>query len=525
MKKLSIFLTLAILVLVFTGCPEAGSITPGIDDGTEQTADDSGTTNPAPDPDPVYYSVRYDANGATSGDTPVDSTHYEEAETATTASNSGSLVRTGYIFAGWCTTADGSGEIYTEGDTMTMGTADVNLYARWVKRGFIADGTGLSTSIRLGGSVDLTEDGSKMITNLAGYNIYQGKIAFYFQNTDGAWEYDASFTVPTGAAGDNFGTSLAIDDSGTTAVAGAARYEALDSEGLPVTKSGCAAIMTYENDAWVYKHTLTADIPQAEASFGYAVSVSGDGNTIVVGESYRDVDSFTDRGLIHIYTTSDAWDNYTHIELNDTYSANNHVGYSVDVNYDGSRIIAGSFNTLIVPKQIYIYDSTDNWTTKTRTQITSIYQNGAFGTSVACSADGNTLCVGDSYANDAGEAYLYRYSENTWTIESTFTPVNGAAYDYFGSDLDMSSDGRRVYIGARSQDIHESNAGMAYFFEYNNGSWDRFDSLIQESFSNIDQFGSGVAVSGNGKIIAAGCKQSDTFGADFGAVYFYIIEE
>ena len=178
-----------------------------------------------------------------------------------------------------------------------------------------------------------------------------------------------------------------------------------------------------------------------------------------------------------------------------------------------------------MPKQIYIYDSTDNWTTKTRKQITSIYQNGAFGTSVACSADGNTLCVGDSYANDSGEAYLYRYAENTWTIESTFTPVNGAAYDYFGSDIDMSSDGRRVYIGAKSQDIHASNGGMAYFFEYNNGSWDRFESLIQESFSNIDQFGSGVAVSGNGRIIAAGCKQSDTFDTDAGNVFFYTFDD
>jgi uncharacterized repeat protein (TIGR02543 family) len=46
-------------------------------------------------------------------------------------SNSGNLVRTGYAFAGWNTQANGSGTTYVAGNTFTMGTANVTLYAKW----------------------------------------------------------------------------------------------------------------------------------------------------------------------------------------------------------------------------------------------------------------------------------------------------------------------------------------------------------------------------------------------------------
>lgn len=52
-------------------------------------------------PTATYY-----ANGATGGSVPVDSTVYETGDTVTLLGNSGSLVRTGYTFAGWQLVAD-----------------------------------------------------------------------------------------------------------------------------------------------------------------------------------------------------------------------------------------------------------------------------------------------------------------------------------------------------------------------------------------------------------------------------------
>ena len=83
-------------------------------------------------PTPVAtYTVTYNANGADSGSVATDSTSYENGMTVTVLDNTGNLARTGYSLTGWNTAADGSGTTYTTGNTFTMGSANVTLYAQW----------------------------------------------------------------------------------------------------------------------------------------------------------------------------------------------------------------------------------------------------------------------------------------------------------------------------------------------------------------------------------------------------------
>lgn len=104
------------------------------------------TTNPT-------YIVSYDGNGADSGSVPVDTTHYEEGQEVTVLGNTGSLARDGYLLAGWNTQPGGGGTSYTTGQTFTMGTADVILYARWIVPGEAGSldtsfgGTGFVTTV------------------------------------------------------------------------------------------------------------------------------------------------------------------------------------------------------------------------------------------------------------------------------------------------------------------------------------------------------------------------------------------
>jgi uncharacterized repeat protein (TIGR02543 family) len=77
------------------------------------------------------YTVTYDANGASSGSVPSDSTAYQQGTTVTVLSNPGNLSRTGYLFIGWNTAANGSGTSYTTAATFTMGSSNVTLYAQW----------------------------------------------------------------------------------------------------------------------------------------------------------------------------------------------------------------------------------------------------------------------------------------------------------------------------------------------------------------------------------------------------------
>lgn len=87
-----------------------------------------GSTTP---PVPATHTVAYDGNGNTGGSVPVDANTYLQGATVTVLGNTGSLVKTGDSFSGWNTVAGGSGTACTAGQTFTMGSANVTLYAQW----------------------------------------------------------------------------------------------------------------------------------------------------------------------------------------------------------------------------------------------------------------------------------------------------------------------------------------------------------------------------------------------------------
>jgi uncharacterized repeat protein (TIGR02543 family) len=77
------------------------------------------------------YSITYDGNGSILGTIPVDFGTYEQNATTTVLGNPGMLVKDGYDFDGWNTSADGLGTNYASSSTLTMGTTSVILYANW----------------------------------------------------------------------------------------------------------------------------------------------------------------------------------------------------------------------------------------------------------------------------------------------------------------------------------------------------------------------------------------------------------
>ncbi len=75
------------------------------------------------------YTLSYNGNTNTSGAVP-SSSSYSSGATATVSGNTGTLVKTGYTFAGWNTAANGSGTSYAAGATFTI-SANTTLYAQW----------------------------------------------------------------------------------------------------------------------------------------------------------------------------------------------------------------------------------------------------------------------------------------------------------------------------------------------------------------------------------------------------------
>jgi Listeria/Bacterioides repeat len=96
--------------------------------------------------------VKYDGNGNTSGDVPINAIEYASKNTATVLGNTGLLNKTGYTFIGWNTKPDGSGIKYSAGSTFQIGKDDITLYAMWSTNRYTVN-FNLNNGIGLGSAI------------------------------------------------------------------------------------------------------------------------------------------------------------------------------------------------------------------------------------------------------------------------------------------------------------------------------------------------------------------------------------
>lgn len=79
----------------------------------------------------LLFGVHYIPQGAESGVVPLDSSAYRVNQSVKILGNTGNLAKSGYIFSGWGTTADGTGNLYAVGRTFAHPAFEVLLYAVW----------------------------------------------------------------------------------------------------------------------------------------------------------------------------------------------------------------------------------------------------------------------------------------------------------------------------------------------------------------------------------------------------------
>ena len=96
---------------------------------------------------PTTYTVTYNGNANTSGNVPIDgSSPYASGSMVTVLGNSGSsvLAKSGSVFVGWNTAANGSGTSYSQGNTFTI-NANTTFYAQWTPATTVSAPTSLSS--------------------------------------------------------------------------------------------------------------------------------------------------------------------------------------------------------------------------------------------------------------------------------------------------------------------------------------------------------------------------------------------
>jgi len=137
-----------------------------------------------------------------------------------------------------------------------------------------------------------------------------------------------------------------------------------------------------------------------------------------------------------------------------------------------------------------------------------------FGSSVALSGDGNTALIGayNKTVNgrmQAGAAYVFVRPSGgtTWTQQQELTASDTASNDQFGSPVALSGDGNTALIGAHNKTVNGSCcAGAAYVFVRPSGgaTWSQQQELTASDAAGSDGFGSSVALSDDGNTALIG---------------------
>ncbi len=370
--------------------------------------------------------------------------------------------------------------------------------------------------------------------------------AYLFTLQDG-WEPEPVPQPPDAQVGDLLG-SVALD--GNTLVAGAPLGEGLTS---PISNTGAAYIYDRIAGRWRVTAVLTASNGAADDYFGWAVAIYSD--TVVVGAPYHDqitgTTVLTDAGAVYVFQRNqggaDAWGE-VNILYPSTPEAYAYFGYSVAI--ESSMIVVGAYGvdgSSSDEGAVYVFAystrGVQDWGQIGTLNATPPQNGENFGYDLSLSGD--TLAVGAPGNSDAapgaGAVHLFTSAVTTtvglnapadWGQIGTLNAGGGAgAGDGFGSSVSLG--GSDLVVGAPFEDgVGDliTDTGAAYIFNANNSlvgiqDWGQIGTLGAGGGAGPgDQFGTDVAISGQGVIVGAPFEDGGSGDpiTDTGAAYVFV---
>lgn len=271
--------------------------------------------------------------------------------------------------------------------------------------------------------------------------------AVYVYTRSSGWSAQKYIKPYNTSAADEFGTSLALSSDGRVLAVGSVMQAGV-SGGL---QQGAVYLFDGASD-WAQLQMLKATYGDHDDRFGATVSLSADGETLVVGADGED-------------------SNYAS---------------------DPSINAAATYNA----GAVYVYMRVSGvWQNEVYLKAPNIGGGDKFGAVVSLSSDGNMLAVGapmedsaqtsigsnqgdDTAGDNSGAVYIYTRSNSAWTLHRYVKAPNTDVNDEFGSALALSADGDTLVVGGSKEDSNQTgvnsgdsldnnsaaNAGAAYLY-------------------------------------------------------------
>jgi hypothetical protein len=250
-------------------------------------------------------------------------------------------------------------------------------------------GTGASTGAQQGHSVALSADGN---TALVGAQDNESGIgaAWVFTREAGKWTQQGGKLVGKhGAAISSQGWSVALSGDGNTALIGGPKAEGEKGE----HEVGAAWVFSRTGSTWTEQAKLPAGTGAGEKTGqGEGVSLSGNGNTALVGGSGYD----NDLGAAWVFTRSgETWSQQGGALLGEDATSDAAEGVSVALSDDGSTALVGGYHDDISVGAAWAFQrSGSSWNEQEKLVGLGGKGFAEQGNGVALSSDGSTALVG-----------------------------------------------------------------------------------------------------------------------------------
>jgi Divergent InlB B-repeat domain/FG-GAP repeat len=305
--------------------------------------------------------------------------------------------------------------------------------------------------------------------------------AWIFTRSGGTWMEQQKLTASDASGAAQLGWSVSISDNGNTAIVGGPGDN---------NSSGAAWVFTQSGGVWTQQGAKLSGIGAVgSAEQGYAVAISGDASTAIIG-GWADSNAL---GAAWVFTqSSGTWSQQgSKLSVYDA-SANTDIllGFSVALSDNGSSAIVGGPNDSdgVGAAWVFAPNPDGQWVQQVGKLVGADGTESQQGFSVAMASGGGTAIVGgpgqETSGTDTidgqsvtvimsnGAAWVWVLNGNeAWVQQGgqlSGTPTNNNSNPGQGFSVALGGGGSTLLVGGPADN---ANTGAAWVFTRSNGTW------------------------------------------------------
>ncbi|EDM79208.1 PAS/PAC sensor signal transduction histidine kinase [Plesiocystis pacifica SIR-1] len=372
-----------------------------------------------------------------------------------------------------------------------------------------------------------------------------GAVYVYRKGAQG-WAFDAYIKASNAGAADSFGRSLAVSEDGDACDRHAFRGQRGTTVGGDelddsAANAGAAYVFQRIQGEWQQRAYLKAADAHAGDEFGASVDISADGERVVVGAPFAELEDASgttspeqeDAGAAYVFEREGLdWHELARL-ASLAPEAHARFGSAVSVAGEGSFAAVGAPHNQAGGSVEVFAGMFGAWSTSSQLQLTAPEGGARFGAALDLDVAGETLVVGAPLAGGqgfegTGKAHVFVREDWSWLAHSVLeaNAGEGSSGDEFGASVALSADGEFAAVGAPGDDsafpsvLRGTGAGLGmgcvdsgavHLFEHSilDDGWSQ-RSYVKPGVPGVsDGFGRWVSLSASALELVVGAPQDD----------------